>query len=487
MPKMNRSRHNLSHYHLTTFDQGYLVPCAMVEVLMGDSFRHTTSALLRAATLVSPVMHPVDVRIHHWFVPFRTIWSGWDDFIRGATAGNLPTVTYTDGSSPYELLDRMGVPKATNTLNALPVRAYNMIYNEYYRDQDLITAVSLDDLNLKRISWEKDYFTSSRPYPQYGETAISIPFRQGAQAPVKGIGTADGTFGTANPTVRETGGGTPTYAAGKMINPAGAPTQVMIKGTAASNGYPEIYADLANATGAGIDINEYRLAMAMQRHLEVKNRFGNRIQDYLAYHGVRPRDGRGEVPEYLGGGKRVIAFSEVLATAEAGTQKVGDMAGHGIASIVTRPYNHFFAESGIMMSLMSVRPKTLYMNQLHKFWLRTNKDSFWQKEYELLGPQAVLKKEVYGAHANATDVFGYNGRHDEYRRHPSFVSGAFRNTTDDFWHMARKLTGSPTLNQSFVECNPTDRIYADNSEPELRAMVSHSIQAKRLVSRRPRY
>lgn len=486
MPKLNRARHNLSHYHLTTFDQGYLVPVGMIEVLMGDSVRHTTSALLRAATLVAPVMHPVDVRVHHWFVPFRTIWSGWDDFITGKVAGNLPTVTYTDGSSPYDLLDHMGVPKTTLTLNALPVRAYNKIYNEFYRDQDLVTAVAEDDLNLKRIAWEKDYFTSSRPYPQYGATAISIPFRQGAVAPIKGIGinTSDNTLGGgAGQSAKETGGTTRTYTS------SWAPSDAILieaEGFTGTN-HPKIYADLANATGAGIDINEYRLAMAMQRHLEVKNRYGNRIQDYLAYHGIRARDGRLELPEYLGGGKRVIAFSEVLATAEAGTQKVGDMAGHGIASISTRPYNHFFSESGILMSLMSVRPKTLYMNQLHKTWLRTSKDTFWQKEYELLGPQAVLKKEVYGAHANSTDVFGYNGRFDEYRRHPSYVSGKFRDTTDDFWHMARKLTVSPTLNQSFIECAPTDRIYADTSEPEIRAMVSHSLHAKRIVSKRPKF
>ena len=120
-------------------------------------------------------------------------------------------------------------------------------------------------------------------------------------------------------------------------------------------------------------------------------------------------------------------------------------------------------------------------------WLRSDKNDYWQKEYEELGPQSVLTKEVYGGHANTTDVFGYNGRHDEYRRHPSYVTGAFRNSTDYDWHYARILGSSPTLNQSFIECAPTDRVYADGTEPEIRAMVSHDLKTKRLVRKVAKY
>lgn len=480
---MKRSRHNLSHYHMTTFDMGYLVPVSNLEIIMGDSVRQVSAAMMRVAPLAAPVMHPVDVRLHHWFVPYRTIWDDWDDFITGAAATTFPTLTYTTGVSDYTLLDRMGVPDATNTINALPIRAYNKIYNEFYRDQDLISAVAEDDLALKRIAWEKDYFTAARLTPQQG-SAVSIPFEAGLTAPVvakTGAATAalirkasdDTLMPSTGLAARGTGSGE-LYNDGNTIGAYLDP-----------NGTLE--ADLASATGGGIDINEFRLAMAMQRHQEARNRYGDRIQDYLAYHGIRPRDGRLDIPEYLGGGKSTVSFSEVLSTSDSGVRDVGDMTGHGIASVRTRPFGRFFAESGIMMTLMSVRPKTIYANALHRKWLRSDKWDYWQKEAEELGPQEVLVKEAYASHGNATDVFGYNGRHDDFRRHPSYVSGAFRDSTDDFWHMARKLTSSPTLNQSFVECSPTDRIYLDTSEPEVRVMTAHDIKAKRLVRRKAKH
>lgn len=469
MPRLRRSTHRLSHHHLTTCDMGQLVPIGCVEVLMGDTFFHRTSLLLRAATLVAPVMHPVDVRVHHWYVPNRIIWDKWDEFITGQEELTVPTIFYEEGVSPYDLLDHLGVPKgADQTLNALPIRAYNLIWNEFYRDQDIQEKVDLDDLNLKRVAWQKDYFTSCRPTPQKGE-AISIPLSLGTgMAPLK---TAAGHEVVAGFTEGQTKDSLISRADDVEL---GFHTPLGI--------HKEDIAD-----GSQIDINEFRLAMAMQRHLEARNRFGSRIQDFLAYHGIRPRDGRLDLPEYVGGGRQVISFSEVLATAEGANTTVGDMAGHGIAALRTRRYGRFFPESGWLLSLVSVRPRTMYANQLHRSWLRSTKHDFWQKEYEMLGPQAVLVKEVYGQHPNNTDIFGYNGRHDDYRRHPSYVSGRFRDATDNYWHMARILSSAPTLNESFIECVPTDRIYADTSEPELRLMVSHDIRAKRLVSKRPRY
>lgn len=483
--QLKRSKHNLSHYRLTTFDQGYLVPVGCIEILMGDSIRHVASSMLRVAPLVSPLMHPVDVRIHHWFVPMRVIWDSWDEFITGQSTPTYPTVTYTNGVDDYELVDHLGLPDTTNTISALPFRAYNKIFNEFYRDQDLITEVAEDSLDLQRVSWEKDYFTSARPSAQQG-SAVSIPFATGSRADVRGVGIDSGWSKTSG-TIEETGGNTVTAANtdGNRYD-----SGVFARQDAADTDHPDIYADLSSTgLSGGVDVNDFRLSMAMQRHLEARNRYGSRIQDYLAYHGIRPRDGRLEIPEYLGGGKQTISFSEVLATAvDSGSNTdVGDMAGHGIAAIRTRPYGRFFSESGFMLSLMSVRPRTIYSEQIHKMWLRSSKDDFWQKEYEELGPQAVLKKEVYGAHGNSTDIFGYNGRHDEYRRHPSYVTGDFRNSTDYHWHYARILGSSPTLNQSFVECAPTDRVYADTSEPEIRAMVNHDIFAKRLVRKRPKH
>lgn len=500
MPSMRRARHNLSHYRLTTFDMGQLVPVACMEVLMGDTFVHTTSVLLRAATLVAPVMHPVDVRIHHWYVPMRIIFDEWDEFITGRDPEAVIPMNAEDADVVLgDVLDHMGVPPGVDypagAFSVLPLRAYNMIYNEYYRDQDIIAERALTDQSLARISWSKDYFTTSRPTPQQG-TAISIPFATGSVVPVTGLGRVtiedpDALGGTAHHPMHgdfDTGSGEQgifNIAAQKGVasNTGGVNERMFAD---ASHADSTMAADLSQSVGGGIDVNEFRMAMAMQRHLEARNRWGSRIQDYLNFHGVRPRDGRLDIPEYLGGGKQTIAFSEVLATAESETVSVGDQKGHGIASLRTRRYGRFFPESGYVISLMSVRPRTIYADQLHRQWIRSSKDDFWQKEYEAFGPQAVLVREVFGTHPVATDVFGYQGRHDEYRRHPSYVSGTFR-TLDDYWHMARFFDDAPALNQEFLDCLPTDRIFADTSEPECRAMVSHRIHAKRLVSKRSRY
>lgn len=484
MPRLVRANHNLSHTRLSTFDMGELVPIACLEVLMGDTFIHSTSCLVRAATLVTPVMHPVDVRIHHWYVPNRIIWDDWDDFITGQD--DELTVPVLDSDSSWSTLwDNLGVPDGCGNVSALPVRAYNHIWNEMYRDQDIQTKLDITtNVTQQRINWGKDYFTTARPNPQQG-TAISIPFAAGTTAPVSGLGalSSEVPVDTNLANVVDAANTTPhTYP---FAFSSGSDQFRMRAASGSAGGPPDVYADMAQA-GGGIDVNEFRMAMAMQRHLEARNRWGSRIQDYLAYHGLRPQDGRLDLPEYLGGGKATIAFSEVLATAEGTNTNVGDQAGHGIAAIRTRRYGHMFPESGWVLTLMSVRPKGIYADQLHRQWLRSLKDDFWQKEYESFGPQAVVTKEVYGPHVNTTDVFGYQGRHDEYRRHPSYVSGGFRDIDDD-WHMARFFSSAPALNPTFLSCVPTDRIYADAAEPEIRVMASHNIRAKRLVSKRARY
>lgn len=489
---MRRANHNLSHYRLATFDMGELVPVCCVEVLMGDTFVHSSAVMLRAATLVTPVMHPVDVRLHHWFCPNHILWEDWDDFLTGKNPA-LTVPTLDSDSSWTTLWDNLGVPDGSGSVNALPVRAYNKIWNEFYRDQDIQTELNEEtNVTMQRVNWSKDYFTTSRPTPQQG-TAISIPFAAGTNAPVRGIKFGVSNSVAANAPENIIG----VDSAEDALSGAGGPHLTVSAATGnsywkfpntgapSSSNRPQIFADMSDASG-GINVNEFRMAMALQRHLEARNRWGSRIQDYYAYHGVKPRDGRLHLPEYLGGGRATIAFSEVLATAEGTSTNVGDQAGHGIVSVRTRNYGHFFSEPGWVLSLMSVRPRTIYADQLHRQWIRSDKDDYWQKEYESFGPQAVVTKEVYGPHGNATDVFGYQGRHDEYRRHPSYVSGGFRGIDDD-WHMARFFSSAPALNTTFLSCLPTDRIYADVSEPECRAMVSHNIRAKRLVSKRARY
>lgn len=500
---MKRSKHNLSHHRLLSFNQGELVPCGVVEVLPGDTFRHSSSVLLRSTPLVNPVMHPVDVRVHHFFTPARTAYDwkydspgAWEDFINNAAPThdtqdlkNLDITTPTAGT----LANHLGLPLVAMNMevNFLPFVMYNMIYNTFYRDHEIQTELASSNTTLQRVCWEKDYFTTCRTNAQYGATTMSIPF-SAAKAPVLGIGhdTTPTRPIIAGESIRQSDGSTATAANtdGNRWYRAEQDDDLYIKegpvGTLGGVTFPGIYADIGQATG-GINVNDFRRYVALQRFLENRSRFGSRYRDYLSYLGVRSRDGRIDEPEYLGGGKQTIAFSEVLSTADGTTAEVGTLAGHGIAALRTRPYTRFFEEHGYVMSLISVRPRTMYQEGLHRHWLRDSRDDFWQKEYEMFGPQAVTNKEVYAAAADETGVFGYTDRFREYREQFSYVSGLFGSTDDD-WHYAREFGSTPTLNSSFVTCSPTDRVYQDTNDTECRAMVRHSLVARRLVSKFPR-
>lgn len=467
---MKRSKHNLSHYQLTTFDQGNLIPVACVEVLPGDTFRHSTSAMIRAAAQVNPVMHPCELKIHHWYVPNSIIWDDWEKFIsKKDNTVNLPTIDL-QGGHETDLLDHLGVPPdAVGEINALPIRAYNKIFNENYRDQDLQNHVNEESLYLQQVCWAKDRFTTARTEAQMGD-AIPIPFAP-QELDVETTAPAQSNLSIKNAS------GDQAYLGVDQVH-------AYVSSSTAPNDSQKMFVNMASG---GIDINDYRRALAMQRLLEHRSRFGSRYTDYLRSLGIRPSDGRLQEPEYLGGGKQSISWSEVLATAEGANTAVGDMSGHGIASIRTRPYTRFFEEAGWVLTLAYVRPKTIYMRGLNRHWLRSDADDFWQKEYEAFGPQEVFRNELYAAHPVPRDVLGYNDRHAEYRRQESYVTGDFRNTTSDSWHLARNFTAAPTLNNAFIECNPTDRIYADTSIPEIYGMFNHRIAARRLVSKRSRY
>lgn len=483
---MKRSKHRLNHHRLASFDMGQLVPVGCVEVLPGDTFRHSSSVLLRSGTLVNPLMHPVTARVHHWYVPSRITyeaWMGasstWENWINGTGSPQSLKQLAVTNITPGSLLNHLGLPGINGlnmNVNGLPLVAYNMIWNEFYRDQDLQTPVNvISNTTLQRIAWEKDYFASCRTNPQFGATTTSIPFSGLSTAPI--VKLADVT----QQKVRRVDNEAVVSSASALEVDVGGNMQT-------TTGAIDVYADvstshqvnLGGATG-GIDVNDFRRALALQRFLENRNRYGSRYRDYLRYLGIKPRDGRIDAAEYLGGGKQTVAFSEVLATAEGTTTEVGDMAGHGIAALRTRPYTRFFEEHGYVLSLMSVRPKAMYQESIPRHWMRSQKDDIWHPEYEQFGPQTVLKKEVYGAHANETDVFGYQERFREYREQMSYVSGTFSSTDED-WHLAREFGSSPSLNSSFVACTPTDRVYADANAPELRAMVNHNLVARRLVS-----
>lgn len=468
-----RNEFNLTHTHPLSMDMGYLVPLAAVEVLPGDSFIASTQLMARVAPLVNPVMHQVDIRVHHWYVPNRIIDPGFED---GITAKDetytVPKVTIAT-EADHELVDHMGVPfKAGLEINAHPVRAYNEIWNNFYRDQDLAVERDQDDLTLARIAWEKDYFTTCRPSPQQGD-AIEIPFSTG-QVPVKGIGTIGGfDSNTSAFPLKETGGTTVSDG-----TPIDTNSLAMLEDTN-NAGFPAVFADLSGAEG-GINVNDLRRSIALQRMAEARMRFGSRYADYLKFLGVNPADGRLDRPEFLGGGTQEISFTEVLATAEGTTTQVGDMYGHGIAAARTRRVRKMFEEHGWFLTLLSARPKTVYMDAVNRSFLRRDAMDYWQKELEVLPWQEVRQNEVH-VDGDESVVFGYAPRYDDYRFHPSFVSGSFRDGPEIDWHMARQFATPPALNESFITCTPTDRIYGDNQMPELLINARNTIRARRLL------
>lgn len=488
---MRRSKFSLSHYHILSCDMGELVPCGVVEVLPGDSLQQVTSALVRVSPLLAPVMHPVHVRIHSWFVPHRIVWDDFEDFITGGPDGEdasvFPTIDLS-GAAVGSLADYMGVPTGLaagkGSVSALPFRAYNLIWNEWYRDQDLQTELVIDktsgvdtttETDLQKVAWEKDYFTSSRPWETKGAD-VTIPLT--GDAPIKGIGVqTDNDSFSASPTLRETDGTERSYTFGGQTQSNG---KFWIEGDAATDGAPQIFADLSEISGIGI--NELREALAKQRYQEARARYGSRYVEYLRYLGVRSSDGRLDRPEYLGGGRQTLQFSEVLQTAE-GTNPVGELRGHGISAIRSNRYRRFFEEHGYVITTMSIRPKTIYQDGIPRHLSRTVKEDFWQKELQHIGQQAVLNKEVYANHATPDGTFGYQDRYDEYRRCESRISGEFRDTTLNFWHLARQFASDPSLNDTFVECLPSKRTFAAQSNDVMWVMAMNSIQARRMLAK----
>lgn len=466
---MKRNKHSLSHYHLTSLDQGALVPIGHFEVLPGDTVQMSTSALLRAAPLVAPVMHPVHARVHHWYVPYRLIWEDFEAFITGGPDGQDASVApYFNINGAFSttgtLANYLGLPLGTFTnlrISALPFRAYAKIFNEWYRDQDLVTALVVSEASgadtttnfgLQNVAWEKDYFTTSRLTEQKG-AAVSVPL---------GVSTDLGIPGAfLNATTGAGLSGAVTSAA----------TFLQVGGVNA------VYDPSSSLT---MDVNDLRESMAIQRYQEARLRYGSRYTEYLRYLGVKSSDARLQRPEYLGGGKQTIQFSEVLQTAE-GVSPVGMMRGHGIAAMRSNRWRRFFEEHGIVISMLSVKPRTVYMQSMNRSWFRDTKEMYWQKELEHIGQQLVPQKEIYAPTATPDIPFGYQDRYDEYRRQESKVTGEFADTLK-YWHMARDLSGVPTLNSSFVVSNPTTRVYAATTADQIYCMAMHSIQARRMVS-----
>jgi hypothetical protein len=486
MPK--RNRFSRSHYNLLTMNMGELIPVYCDEVIPGDIWQHRISALIRLSAQVYPVMHPVRVRIHSWYVPLRLIWDDYEDFFTGGNDGDqTPTHPYKSVTNPTEgsLYDYLGLVPGTYQIafNILYARAYQKIYNEHYRDQDLVTEATIStdsgidtttSVSVKKVAWEKDRFTTARTSTQRGSD-ITIPL----------LGTAP-CIQDGNLTLIDDDDVTTT----RLCSTTG--TNVSLSPSSVDPGdylnyYSGIDADLSSASG--VSLEELRLALGKQRYMEIMNRAGARYGEYArAIFGVNNPDSRLQIPEYLGGGRQTISFSEILATADDDTTgtEVGDQKGHGIAAIRTRRYRRFFPEHGIVMSLMSVVPRAIYTQANERQLTRGPsciKEDYFVPQLQGIGDDEIYDFEVYAEAASQTSVFGYQNRYEEYRSKDSRVSGEMRSSPNYNRHLGRIHGSEPSLNQSFIECNPSKRIFADTSSDSMQCMVSHNIQTRRPIGK----
>jgi hypothetical protein len=484
-----RSNFDLSHEVKLSFNMGRLIPVLCDEIIPGDRFQVKSEVMIRLAPLLAPMMHRVDVYMHYFFVPNRIIWNEFEDFITGGPEGTLepihPFISATDLQSAGlhgngQLADYLGIPPLSAppsqsiNYNALPFRAYQEIYNEYYRDQNVQPPVnysktsgdSVGDANefrLRNRCWEKDYFTSALPFAQRG-APVSVPatvnysdpnllFVQGDPASAGRLEYSD----TTNPRQLENNSGQ------KVL--------------------------LENIEDVGIDINDLRTSNALQKWLEMAARGGSRyIEQIRNFFGVSSSDARLQRPEYLGGGKQNVVISEVLQTSETTTgTPLGEMAGHGVSVGQSNQFRKSFEEHGIIMGIMSVLPRTAYQNGVERMWSRADKFDYFWPQFAHIGEQEILNQEIYydGVATTNADTFGYQARYAEYKHKQSRVAGDFRDTLN-FYHMGRIFSTTPNLSSAFVSAVPTHRTFA-NTNPDDHKLWSHVYHNVRALRPMPYY
>ena len=470
--KPKKNVFDLSHDFKFSGDMGNLIPILVNECIPGDNYNISCEAMVRFAPMLAPIMHRVDVSMHYFFVPNRILWDNWQDFVVNAslTAPVYPYVTVTDSLSAAEkqFLDYMGIPPvptggtATN-VSALPFAAYQTVYNEYYRDQNLIPSVNaqlLDGSNngntanlfgMRKRAWEHDYYTASLPFAQKGN-AVDIPIGSiegDAQIHLNSAAFPGVTAPYPFTFVRDAPGATNFAEIGYSTPTPGSTGQIFAK----TDG-------LEVQPGT---INDLRRAMRLQEWLEKNARGGTRYTENILMHfGVKSSDARLQRPEYITGIKSPIVISEVLnTTGETSGLPQGNMAGHGIGVTSGKYGKYYCEEHGYIIGIMSVMPKTAYQQGIPRTFLKKDTLDYFWPSFANIGEQEVQNQELYAYTATGEDTWGYVPRYAEYKYMPSRVAGEFR-TSLDYWHLGRKFATQPALNQTFIECDPEDtkRIFA---------------------------
>lgn len=485
--KPGRNRFDLSHEKKLSLKMGDLIPILVQEVVPGDSFKVNTEMLLRLSPLLAPMMHRVNVSVQFFFVPNRLVWDNWQNFITGGVDGTtspaFPRGIVIDANKQYytagTLPDYLGLPDlkqldlsagAQIKYNVLPVRAYNLIWNEYYRDQNLQTPIDYEKdqdgdftvpvnlIEIKKRAWEKDYFTSALPWPQRGADVL-LPNDIQYLNPAKvyddwpNLTAPDGALQSGNTT-----------------------GDLKLQGTGQD-------LTIENIESLGITVNDLRKSVRLQEWLEKNARAGARyIEQIFAHFGVRSSDARLQRPEYLGGVKQPVVVSEVLSTFDSAETPGAQMYGHGISAGRNYAFKRWFEEHGYIMGILSVMPKPAYQQGIPKMYDKASKFDFYFPEFANIGEQEIKKRELYVNNTDAYNeaTFGYTPRYAEYKFGMNTVHGQFKSTLN-YWHMGRIFETAPQLNEDFVKADPTDRVFAvtDPAEDKVFIQIWNDIKAVR--------
>lgn len=511
--QIQRSVFDRSCGYKTTFDSGYLIPFFVDEVLPGDTFKLNHSILARLSTPIVPIMDNIFLETFFFFVPNRLVWDNWQKFCGERENPDdsvdylVPQLTSPEGGfTNQSIFDYFGLPtkKAGFKFNSLALRAYNLIWNEWFRDENLQDSVtvpkgdsdSLSYYSLLRRGKRHDYFTSCLPWPQKGDP-VEVPLAGNITAETLGTNIP---LNNGNSLVNMQGGIGFENAQLRLMGDASS-YQVGFQSTGSSlipiygsdHSHPnsidqtaldKIAENLKISGGSPdsvINVNDLRTAFQVQRMLERDARGGTRYTELLRSHfGVISPDGRLQRPEYLGGSSTRINVTPVAQTASTdATSPQGNLAAFGYTADSKSIFNHSFTEHGIIIGLLNVRADLTYQQGLERHWSRQTRYDYYWPSLAHLGEQAVLNKEIFcqgdsvldeDGHIVDSQVFGYQERYAEYRYKNSLITGKLRSNdsnTLDVWHLSQNFENLPVLNDEFIQDNPPiARALAVQNEPQ---------------------